>query len=100
MSTTVTEATETDRARVRSGVDLLDLRGPPDWRSRIDPDRLNVDSGRDCVLGQVYGTYWSGLRYLELSDGRGFGMHCEHHEGEPCNAPVLTELWREVLRDG
>jgi hypothetical protein len=58
--------------RVARGAALLDAQ-VPNWRDRIDVDRLNMRSGEDCVLGQLYlseyGAHdWSaGLRALGLT---------------------------------
>jgi hypothetical protein len=41
---------------IRRGAALLDERGPIDWRTRIDLDRLNVQSVYYCVVGQVFTT--------------------------------------------
>lgn len=36
----------------------------PDWRSRVDPRTLEMDSGTRCVLGQTFGSYDVGCRRL------------------------------------
>jgi hypothetical protein len=42
----------TPEQRVARGVTLLDER-VPDWRTRIDTDRLDMLDGTACVVGQV-----------------------------------------------
>ena len=42
----------TPEQRVARGVALLDER-VPDWRTRIDTDRLNMLDGTACVVGQL-----------------------------------------------
>lgn len=72
--------TTPDRARaprrIRGAVELLDDREPDDWALAIDVNRLNMQSCRSCVLGQLHGEYFRGLRFLQLSDdeprSRGF----------------------------
>lgn len=63
------------RERVARGVALLDEH-VPDWRDRIDPNRLNMIDGCRCVLGQVFDAgpfavesgYWIGAHELGLWD--------------------------------
>lgn len=57
-------------ARVARGAALLDERGSADWRRQLDVGRINVDSLRDCVIGQLYPntTFTAALR--RLSNGR------------------------------
>jgi hypothetical protein len=40
--------------RVERGADWLDANAPADWRSRIDDERLDMQSGCLCVCGQVF----------------------------------------------
>lgn len=49
--------------RVRAGAALLDAR-KPGWDSKIKADRLALEDGSACVLGQVYGDYSDGYREL------------------------------------
>jgi hypothetical protein len=89
-------ATRAHRERLRLAVTALDARGPADWRSRVDVDRLDLDSVVDCVLGQVFGGYATGLRALygpNWADGPNPG------DDAFCDAfPV--ELWlAELTRD-
>jgi hypothetical protein len=53
--------------RVQAGIALLDEKGPADWRERIDFATLNLQSRRNCVLGQIYGYYNDGLRELGVT---------------------------------
>jgi hypothetical protein len=43
----------TARDRVAKGAALLD-KYIPDWRSKVDPKRLDIASGAYCIVGQVY----------------------------------------------
>lgn len=52
--------------RVARGVARLD-KYSPDWRDRINRDRLNMAESRDCVLGQLFGSFTEGLRRLDIS---------------------------------
>lgn len=44
--------------RVENGIQFLN-KHVPDWRERVDPRTLNISSCRDCVIGQLCGTWES-----------------------------------------
>ena len=54
------------RRAVRKAVDLLDEKGPRDWRAKIDTRTLDVSDSDNCVLWQVYGSYFEGLEILGI----------------------------------
>lgn len=58
-------AEETERAResVLRGAAVLD-KVEPGWELKIDLAELNLSSGCQCVLGQVYGEYDEGCEVL------------------------------------
>ena len=39
----------------------------PGWHDEIDTDRLNMDCGKDCLMGQLYGGYTKGRIALGIS---------------------------------
>lgn len=51
--------------RVRHGIDLLD-EVYPRWREKVSKQFLSMQSDTMCVLGQVYGSYGTGLYNLDL----------------------------------
>jgi len=53
--------------KVQNGIVLLDQYWGPDWRSRIDKDRLRMSNVGDCILGQLFGEYHFGLNRLGLN---------------------------------
>jgi hypothetical protein len=55
-------------ARVRAGAALLDEK-KPGWLEKIRPAELNITDQHQCVLGQVFGCYGSGLEALSLHTG-------------------------------
>lgn len=91
--------------RVAKGAQLLDQHRPG-WRDSIKPQTLNIDSCRDCVLGQVFGSYYVGLvklwptnredgRYVRPSDYGFANLFTASHE----TAQSLHATWRaEVQR--
>lgn len=52
------------RAAVAEGANLLDTYGPPQWRGTINLPKLNMADDHDCILGQLYGSYATGLAAL------------------------------------
>lgn len=57
--------------RVERGARLLDLMRPG-WAREIALDRLAMESCDECILGQLYGDYLSGLEVLESKFGDEF----------------------------
>lgn len=49
---------------VANGVLILDDYFGPGWRENIDTATLDLDSLRDCILGQLFGHYCDGLAML------------------------------------
>lgn len=50
-------------ARVEQGIELLD-KVDTRWRDKIDLEELDLGDTGKCVLGQVYGDWWSGVTFL------------------------------------
>lgn len=58
--------------RVRKGAKALDayweknaVCGQDRWFDRVDTNKLKMENCSLCVLGQVFGSYWEGLRQLD-----------------------------------
>lgn len=80
---------------VRRGVDLLDAEVPT-WRDKIDPSRLHLTNCKECVLGQVFGSYEAGLNALGLTwDAADYGFSLESES--PQQWAWLTRTWHMVL---
>ena len=96
---------ETLKGRVQKGIIFLRSRegtegGHPElrgWPIRINRDLLNLREPGMCVLGQLYGSYLSGLAALGISMhvAQEFGFFLE--PGDNYLYPDLTEAWRERL---
>ncbi len=96
---------------VRRGIALLDTM-VPDWKSRISLETLNMAYSKECILGQVFEDYNTGLLALNLLGDEplqyGFAIYApaQSHtsevyaslfaEYERLNAK-LTETWRKEL---
>lgn len=99
------------KERVWAGIDVLD-KIDPDWRVKVDRDQLNLHNPSYCVLGHVFGDYWSGGQIiLEEVNGRKVPMNqdamaelafdLEREEREDLRAKEgydeLTSLWLQHL---
>jgi len=75
------------------GIALLDEHGPADWRERINPYTLDIQSGHNCVLGQLYGVYSRGADALgfDIEDGGDYGFATRF------NYRMLNKRWKEEL---
>lgn len=119
---TIAPLTDADAdARVDAGRDWLDANAPRDWRTLIDPDRLDLEDACDCICGQVYEDASTGSGYLYAlrlagethdtlaaplwSTERGFAPR-EQVEGEPFDDYyarsrrewlALDAAWRRLL---
>lgn len=96
--------------RVQRGAEYLDEMDPG-WHRRIDPDTLELDSGRHCVLGQLHGEFRLGLGrsdVLSLSSAPRFslspvayGFKCVEGVSEAWQKrdyELLTRAWRAAVR--
>jgi hypothetical protein len=52
------------RRRVEKGAILLDRVAPSQWRTKVNPDTLDISYGDRCILGQVFGDYMHGREML------------------------------------
>ena len=89
------------KARVERGAALLDAE-QPGWAPRIDVVRLNMTSGSECVLGQLFPAsnidsgYAAGKRALGIAFPKTdvpYGFSLPQHQGDA----RLTPLWREAI---
>lgn len=55
----------TTEARVRAGIALMDAM-KPGWREMINPITLDLRSEFNCILGQCFGSYHTGLARMPL----------------------------------
>jgi hypothetical protein len=98
------------RECVKRGITLIDQHAPRDWRNSVNLGKLNMSSGVNCILGQLYGTFPNGLLALEFKMGEraylsndddwqkichnGFALDSTRPLTD-CN--ILTNLWREEI---
>ena len=81
---------------VRNGIELLDEKGPENWRDMIDLDTLDIQMTNRCIIGQLYKnsyfSYSSMLRDIGAFGNPqryGFDAHLDYEE--------LTKEWKLAL---
>ena len=84
------------RKEIEAGMQVLDWEAPG-WEQRVDVERLNIAFDCDCVLGFVYGSYWSGLEMLGEPDNFEWSIA---HGFTVCgiDGNVLTDEWKSAIR--
>jgi len=66
-------------ARVKRGAALLDQHYPG-WAEKINQKTLDMISSCRCILGQLYGDFWTGKAHL-FSEGHDKAIrHTKYHE--------------------
>jgi hypothetical protein len=88
--------------RVAAGAAFLDERVPDWWRadraSAIDPDGLMIQSYCDCVLGQLFGTYGTGVVQLDLWDTSRTALGF-FTDDPPRETDVLEAEWKRLITE-
>ena len=69
-TTTTTFSLEIAREKVAAGAAFLDKSGPEQWRSRVWISKLRLADTEKCILGQLYGFYWTAVETLNLTRGQ------------------------------
>lgn len=85
--------------RVANGAAWFDERGPSDWRTRIDPDALDVESEYDCPLGQVYGSYFGAPYDARFSEDSPYAYMAVERgfNGQGTDLEALNAAWRALI---
>jgi hypothetical protein len=79
----------------------------PDWYKKIDLDDLDIDSCVDCILGQLFGNYETGIKevwglgpddlYDNLDERCKLGFTAVRFWDD--RAPLLTAAWKKEIQD-
>lgn len=92
---------------VINGAALLDHH-VPDWLANINTDTLAVESLDNCVLGQVFGSFFKGMTFFDMEGGACSGAREEFaiDHGFECpevndeghrNYEEVTTAWRNLI---
>ena len=87
-------------SRVLKGIALLDKKGPEDWRTKISIENLNMGSGDDCIIGQLYDSYAHSINELGVDIGFNHGFDAEGgtgHTRQTIYYKRLTKVWKKAL---
>lgn len=87
---------------VNRGIALLDAK-VPGWFDKVDPEKINLHSNTNCILGQIFGHYQNGIEILPVG---GFlpgknRTQLEHHGFNPHSGlhHVLSKrAWRKAIK--
>lgn len=93
------------RERVLKGIRKLELEHGPDWINKIDVNKLQLANVNQCVLGQMYGGYFTGRDQLLFSTSG-----AEHDRSrnkiateygfwndDYISYPALDRIWKEEI---
>lgn len=92
--------------RVENGVALLDS-VYPNWDERIDLMKLNMIDCKLCVCGQLFGSFMSAIKVLDIDTdtehfdfvGAEYGFNVEGVRNEGEQYEMLREEWTDVIKD-
>lgn len=84
--------------RVDTGIKELDTH-VPDWRTRIDSATLDMKLHGYCILGQLYGSFNTGTRTLDLWDDTVivYGFEASGPDYTDAEYRDLTDEWKRRL---
>lgn len=87
--------------RVAAGATWLDLNAPG-WLAQIDLSSLDIEEPCNCVLGQVYGHYFSApasARYADAGEGYSYLADDRGFNGPEEDMPALNSAWSVLIGD-
>jgi hypothetical protein len=85
-------------AEVKNGIRLLDEK-VPGWAKRINLAKLDMESCHNCILGQLFGLYETGLYAIgavisNTKENTEEGFFCHKEE----DSDKLKEVWRTEIK--
>lgn len=91
--------------RVAKGAALLERKHGADWRSKIDPESLDMADSCKCILGQLYdGTYEDmdgfdgGRKKLRIRFAERYGFDTEGwYSNSAVSWKELEDAWKKEL---
>ena len=81
-------------ARVKSGAELLDAMNPG-WFTKVSPQGLQMNNPCQCVIGQLYETYRSGLDAIGID--RCFEQEIDYGFDSHVGTAALTVHWHREI---
>jgi len=86
------------RKRVRRGAVLLDKQNSG-WEENVRVDILNMSCADNCVLGQLYGNYFTGSVQLRLHGSRATRTHGFSLLWRNGSWEKLREIWTTEITE-
>lgn len=92
----------TAQQRVLAGIAFLD-KNAEGWRSKINPDTLDIQFDCTCAVAQVFGSYNANVGRGRLLESHkkaadlGFYAYNHMNEGADAEYAVLTKAWLDIL---
>lgn len=85
-------------ARVRAGAAWLDA-NHEGWRRRVFVDELKMSSDSECLIGQLFGSYYRMLskEMLTTNQAYAFGFYETGLLRYWIQYPLLTKAWKQEL---
>jgi hypothetical protein len=90
------------RSRVERGIKYLYVL-MPNWRERIDADKLTFEESPRCIIGQLTGSYIQrrhllGIASHEMACRHGFTAESEYGtEERKLEIKLLLAIWKEYV---
>ena len=85
--------------RVEAGMAFFDANLAPEWPWLIDCDKLDVAEFEDCPLGQLAGTYFTGMEKFALDDLEVIRLGFNGAPTDPTGTmEELTAAWQAAIR--
>lgn len=81
---------------IKAGMDLLDEEFPG-WREIINPEQLDMGDCHQCILGQLFGEYFTGKREMGLTGTEPEEFGFEDWVGGNDRYQWITAAWKEAL---
>jgi hypothetical protein len=84
--------------RVAAGAAWLDQHAAPDWVEDVNLERLDMNHRRRCVLGQIYGDYFSAGDVALPSRSELYGFNVSRPYDDDVFAQLDAE-WTRLIRE-
>lgn len=65
----------------------------PEWRDMVDWTQFDISSMSYCILAQIFGNYFDGLRELKIPLGSDYGFDLNSWDYEKENKDNLNKIW-------
>lgn len=87
----------TIKVRVKKGVEYMNEQYGRYWLRKIDPERLALQNGTACVIGQVEGEYNEGRERLGLRQETAVELGFDFDHTAQAEYLLLTQEWKKSI---